>query len=222
MKVYNNEEFYNVDGSLNEAFYRQAYYELMRAHNYPIPKMLQGDDFWVCDFLQGSAANLGMGGVFWVNSKGVYGEDGSNGYDGTYKGNAYGFLGHDIYLLPNQTLPEHHHEGGPEGFGPKMEAWLVRHGKARFYGEFAGAGDEKLISELPEEERPFGYGEPWFKSKYYADRGPGGTYELKDPESWHGVMALEEGAVISEFATYHNHVSFSKPEMEFDNTKASK
>ena len=216
MKTYTKEELYNNDGSLNESVYKQAYYELMEANNYPIPAMLKGDDFWVCDFLQADATKLGMGGVFWINAKGVYGEE-----SGKYKGDSYGFLGHDIYLLPNQTLPEHHHEGGPEDFGPKMEAWLVRHGKVRFYGERAAAGDEKLISELPEDERPFGYGEPWFNSKYYADRGPGEIYELKDPESWHGIIALEEGAIVSEFATYHNHVSFSNPTAEFDNTKAS-
>ena len=43
-------------------------------------------------------------------------------------------------------------------------------------------------------------------------------YVLKDPESWHGQKAGPKGAIVTEVATYHNHVTFSKPGMEFKNT----
>ena len=43
-------------------------------------------------------------------------------------------------------------------------------------------------------------------------------YSLLDPESWHGMVAGPEGAIVTEAATYHNHVQFSKPGMEFANT----
>ena len=103
-----------------------------------------------------------------------------------------------------------------------METWLVRYGRVDFFGEYKRAGDEVLISDMPEDERPWGYGEDWFKSKYAARRTAkeGKIYTLEDPESWHGQIAGPEGAIVSEFATYHNHVSFSKPGMEFVNSKA--
>lgn len=222
VKTYTKADLYKSTGELDTTKLKQAYYDMMERFNYPISDKLKTDEFWVCDFLQADAQTLAMGGVFWINAKGVYGESGTKSYKGDFAKESYGYLGHDIYLLPNQALPEHHHIGGPEGYGPKMEAWLIRNGSARFFGEHKGAGDEKLISELPESERPWGYGQPWFKCKYYADRNIGETYELKDAEAWHFVQALSEGAIISEFATYHNHVSFSKPGLEFDNTKASK
>ena len=123
---------------------------------------------------------------------------------------------------PAQALPEHRHIGGAEGYGPKMESWHVRYGTVDFFGEYKGAGDEKLISEMPENERPWGYGQPWFKSKYVARRTAksGKLYTLEDPESWHFQRAGAGGAIVAEYATYHNHVEFSKPGMEFDSSKA--
>lgn len=200
---------------------KKAYFELMEEFGYPIPESFKGDDFWVCDFLQGDFASLGMGGVFWVNDKGNYGKNGGGTYDGEFKSQDFGYLGHDIFLLPGQVLPEHFHIGGPEGYGPKMESWLVRHGEVEFFGEYKRAGDETLIADMPEADRPWGAGEDWFKSKYIAKRTAksGQIYTLEDPESCHGQRAGAKGAIVSEFATYHNHVAFTKPGMEFDNTK---
>lgn len=200
---------------------KKAYFELMEEFGYPVPDTFKGDDFWVCDFLQGDFAHLGMGGVFFVNDKGKYGTKGGAKYDGEFKDEDFGYLGHDIFLLPGQVLPEHFHIGGPEGYGPKMESWLVRYGEVEFFGEYKRAGDEVLIAEMPEAERPWGAGEDWFKSKYIAKRTAksGRIYTLEDPESCHGQRAGAKGAIVSEFATYHNHVAFTKPGMEFDNTK---
>ena len=89
-----------------------------------------------------------------------------------------------------------------------------------FFGEYKGAGDEKLISEMTEKDRPWGYGQPWFKSKYYAKRSVGDIYVLNDPESWHFQRAGPDGAIVSEYATFHNHVMFSKPGMEFGSSAA--
>lgn len=200
---------------------KKAYFALMEEFGYPVPDSFKGDDFWVCDFLQGDFASLGMGGVFWVNDKGNYGKNGGGTYDGEFKDRDFGYLGHDIFLLPGQVLPEHFHIGGPEGYGPKMESWLVRHGEVEFFGEYKRAGDETLIADMPESDRPWGAGEDWFKSKYIVKRTAksGKIYTLEDPESCHGQRAGAKGAIVSEFATYHNHVAFTKPGMEFDNTK---
>ncbi len=215
-----NEDFYNEDGSLNADKVRDAYFAMMKAFAYPIPQSLE-DGFWSADFLSGEFAKVGMGGIFWVNEKGKYGETGAGEYDGEYAGQQFGYLGHDIYLLPGQTLPEHNHEGGLEDYAPKMEAWKITNGEVTFFAEFKGEG-MKDISELPVENRPYGYGEPWFKCNYYITKVAGEYHVMADPESWHGQMAGPNGAIVAEFATYHNGVAFSKPGAAFDSTKAKK
>ena len=219
---YGSEHFYNKDGSFNVEKAKAAYFEMMRYYNYPIPEVLKTDAFWVCDFLQRDLAKLGMGCIFWINAKGVYGENGAKAYKGEFADKNYGYLGHEIYLLPGQVLAEHRHVGGAEGYGPKMESWQVRYGEVEFFGEYKGAGDETLISDMPESERPWGFGQDWFKSKYVVKRTAksGQIYTLEDPESWHFQRAGKTGAIVTEYATYHNHVVFSKPGMEFSSSAA--
>lgn len=213
--------FYNPDGSFNQAIGKQAYYDMMRAYHYPISPMLKTEDFWTADFLQGDFAKVGMAGIFWKNVEGVYGEVGAKTYKGEFKDAKYGYLGHDIYLLPGQMLPEHSHLGSKKGFGPKMETWHITHGSVDFFSEYKGDGSETLISAMPDSAKPWGYGKPWFKSKYVTTRVAGEVYSLGDPESWHFMRAGKNGAIVSEFATYHNDVQFSDPKMEFGNSKAA-
>jgi D-lyxose ketol-isomerase len=210
-----SKEFYKKNGAFDPAKAKASYYALMKKFNSPIYEALKTDNFWVCDFLQGDFANLGMGGIFWMNVKGTYEEL----QDKKFIGKKYGFLGHEIYLLPCQALPEHRHFAGPEGFGAKMEGWLVRYGSARFFGAVDSGQGEKLISTLPKEEQPWGFGESWFKCKYYVDKKAGETWTLSKPEAYHFMQAGPEGCITTEFATYHNDVRFSKPGMAFDNTK---
>lgn len=216
-------QFYQADGAFDQQSAKNAYYAMMKAFGYPIPDVLMTDGFWVCDFLQRDFAKLGMGGIFWTNASGKYGDTGVKAYAGDFKGQPYGYLGHEIYLLPGQMLPEHRHTGGAEGYGPKMEAWQVRYGSVEFFGEHKGAGDEMLISDMAEKDRPWGYGQAWFKSKYVARRTAqsGQLYSLEDPESWHTQRAGASGAIVTEYATYHNHVEFSKPAMEFASSPAT-
>lgn len=215
-----NATFYGADGAFLAEPAKQAYYDLMRAFDHPIPAVLKTDQFWVCDFVQRDFKTVGMGGIFWINPHGVYGQAGAKAYSGEFKDGKFGYLGHDIYLLPGQMLPEHRHVGGADGFGPKMEAWHIRCGTVEFFGEYKGAGDEVLIGDMPAGERPFGYGEPWFKSRYVAKRTAGQVYSQDNPESWHFQRAGANGAIVSEYATYHNHVEFSKPGMVFEGSKA--
>ncbi len=213
--------FYKADGSFSAASAKQAYFDMMRAYAYPVPKVLETDQLWMCDFVQHDFAKLGMGGIFWINCKGQYGETGAKAYAGTFKDASYGYLGHEIYLLPGQMLPEHRHIGGSDGFGPKMEAWHVRHGSVQFFGEYKGDGGETPIGDMAASERPWGFGQDWFKSKYVVSRQAGELYRLDDPESWHFQRAGPQGAIVSEYATYHNQVEFSKPGMQFKCSEAS-
>ena len=216
LTTHESSHFYQND-KIDMAATKAAYYDLMNSFNYPIVPRLQSDEFWAADFKQEDMSKLGMAGVFWINEKGVYGETGAKKYSGKFKGQQFGYLGHEIFLLPNQAIPEHTHIGGPEGFGPKAEAWQVRYGKVRFFGEIKIEG-AKLISELPKKDLPWGFGESWFKSKYYVEGQPGDVVKLADPESWHFQQAGPEGAIVTEFGTYHNHVVFSKPGLVWGNT----
>ena len=220
MPKFTNKQFYKKDGAFDAAAAKKAYYAMMEAFGYPIPDVLKTDEFWVCDFLQRDYENLGMAGIFWINEKGTYGGSGTKAYKGKFKDERFGYLGHEIYLLPGQVLPEHNHIGGTDDYGPKMEAWHVRYGSVTFFGEHKGAGDEIEIAKTPAAEHPWGCGEKWFKCKYAAKRTAGQMYKLVDPESWHFQRAGEHGAIVSEYATYHNHVQFSKPGMKFEGSKA--
>jgi D-lyxose ketol-isomerase len=210
-----NKGFYGKDGAFSQDGAKTAYYDMMRSFGYPIQKRIKGDEFWVCDFVQRDYEKLGMGGIFWINEVGTFGDMGAKAYKGDFKDKRFGYLGHEIYLLPGQMLPEHSHTGGNEDIGPKMEAWHIRYGSVDFFGEYKGEGNETPISGMPKDEQPWGYGEKWFKSKYVAERKAGDIYVLKDPESWHFQRAGKYGAIVTEYATYHNHVQFSKPGMDF-------
>lgn len=212
-------EFYD-EGVFGPEKAAEAYREMMKRFGYPVSEALQSEQLWTCDFLQGDFSKLGIGGIFWINALEVYGKSGAGLYRGDFRNARFGYMGLEIFLLPGQALPEHSHLGGPDGVGPKMEAWLVRHGEVEFFGEHQSSGEETLIEDMPESGRPWGYGEPWFRSKYVAKRSAssGQIYSLADPESWHFQRAGAEGAIVTEFATCHNHVQFSKPGMEFENT----
>jgi hypothetical protein len=220
VKTYESSHFYqdNGKGAYDGLKAKQAYYDMMTRFRYPIPPVLKTDQFWTCDFLQHDFTHLGMGGIFWINEIATYGETGDKAYDGEFKGQQFGYLGHDLYLLPFQALPEHNHLGGFQKMGPKMEAWHVRHGSVRFYSEYKG-DESKLIADLPEDERPWGYGDAWFRCKYFVDRNAGEVHKLINPEGYHFQQAMGEGAIVSEYATCHNHVQFAKPGMEFKSSE---
>ncbi len=216
------DEFYDDTGAFDGKKAIEAYLAMMESFNYPIPDVLRTDSFWTCDFLQRNFKTLGMGGIFWINEKGVYGKKGTAGYKGKYQDQNFGYLGHEIFLLPGQMLPEHRHVGGAEEFAPKMESWQVRYGEVEFFGQHKGSGDETLIKDMPASTLPWGFGEDWFKSKYVTKRTAqsGKLYTLEDPETWHFQRAGSQGAIVTEYGTYHNQVEFSKPGLLFDNSKA--
>lgn len=212
--------FYRADGAFCQSSAKKAYYAMMKALGYPIPDVLKTDQFWVCDFLQRDFATVGLGGIFWTKAADVYGRSGTGAYSGEYKDKAFGYTGIEIFLLPGQMIPEHRHVGGAEGYGPKLETWLVRYGSVEFFGEVPAQGNETLIRDMAGQDRPWGHDASWFKCKYRTQRRAqsGQVYPLNDPESWHFMRAGSAGAIVTEFATCHNHVAFSKPGMAFENT----
>jgi hypothetical protein len=187
-KQMSNAEFYK-DGKLDKAKANQAYFDLMTRFNVPVYAALKKDDgfFWAIDFGKGEFSSFGMAGVFWANEPD-------------------GYLGHEIYLLPWQSIPEHRHLPTKDKAGKdipcKMESWQVRYGYV--YG-FSEVGEANL-DKYPEAKAMLAKIQiPHLKSlhveKWEAD---GSVHKLAGAETWHFMMGGKEGAIVSEYATYHD------------------
>jgi hypothetical protein len=184
---------YYKDGKFDAAKAKQAYFAMMKRFNVPVYEALLKDEgyFWVNDFAKGDFDSYGMGGVFWSNMK--------------FPGN-HGFLGHEIYLLPNQSLPEHCHLVTKDEKGvtipAKEEAWMVRNGTVYGFSEIG----EPNLDKYPEAKALISRVQiPYLKSVHVEKWVPDGrTHLMPKTESWHFMMAGPEGAIVSEFATYHD------------------
>ncbi len=185
---YKNADFYKADGSFDTEKAKQAYYEMMEHFNYPIVDRLKGEEFWAIDFGLGRFAEVGMAGIFWVNNL----ED--------------NYFGHEIYLLPGQRIPEHGHDRTAKA-GPKMEAWMPRHGMIHIYGE----GTPTAGADIPEADKEY-----WI-ARTKKKLLPGEIGQLETAGAMHWMMGGDEGAIVTEYATYHDGdgLKFSNPNVKF-------
>ena len=190
MPTLKNAQFYGPDGKFNDAAAKDAYYAMMERFGYPIPPRLRTADFWAIDFGLGKFTEVGMAGIFWVNDK-----------DGKY-------FGHEIYLLPNQMLPEHAHVALPD-VAPKMEAWHLRYGAVTLFGEGEKTPGAELL--VPASERQ--YVTVW----HTAQPGLGEIGKLNRAEAKHFMIASPAGAIVSEYASYHDNkaLRFTNPAIKF-------
>ncbi len=189
VKQYKNEDFY-TNGEFDVEKAKQAYYDMMERFNYPIVDRLRTEEFWAVDFGMGKFTEVGMAGIFWVNNQ----ED--------------DYFGHEIYLLPGQMIPEHRHLQTADT-RPKMEAWQPRHGWVYIYGE----GDPTLGVEarIPPSHQECAV------ARTEQQLMPGEVGMLGGPEEWHWMLAGPEGAIVTEYASYHadDALRFSNPDVQF-------
>ncbi len=186
---YPNEHFYKADGSFDAAVAKEAFFEMFEAFGYPVVDRLRTDEFWVVDFGMGNFAEVGMGGIFWVNNQ---------------KDN---YFGHEIYLLPGQMIPEHKHVRTAAA-GPKMEGWQPRHGWIYTYAE--GVATPGVNDRIPPSHRECAVARTEQKLL------PGEVGMLGGAEQWHWMYA-PDGAIVTEYATYHDGegLRFSHPDVKF-------
>jgi len=203
-----NADFY-TNGKFDPAKAKQAYFDLMRRHHEPVYAVLTQpekfglgkDFFWAVDFAKGDFARFGMGGVIWVNEK------------------KEGYFGHEIFLLPGQSIAEHKHLPTKDADGStlpcKIESWRVRRGTVYTFSEIG----EPNLDKFPEVKALLSKVQtPHLKSvhveKFTAD---GTVRKLAAPESWHFMMGGPEGAVVTEYATFHDGAGlrFSVPGVAF-------
>ena len=180
LRIHKNEEFYGADGTFDQEAAKKAYFEFMEFHGYPVYDNLL-KNMWVLDFALGRFTDVGMGGIFWLNE---WVEEGK-----------YGYLGHEIFLLPGQMIPEHWHVKHQDIL-PKMEGWHCRYGETILFAEGPESPDSKKI--IPASEWEF---TTCHKSQHVP---PGEVGKLDKPEAPHSQVAGPQGAIVSEYATYHS------------------
>lgn len=185
-----SKKYTNADFYKNGEFQQEAAMEAMKDmfafYNVPFTETM-AKDMWVTDFGLGDFENLGMGGIFWVN-------DADNGY-----------FAHAIYLLPGQMIPEHAHVA--TNFPAKHETWMVTNGWAYNFSEI---GDETPNAPAT----PASHGE--VKSKNFVVQNVGEVINLKGIGTFHFLMAGPEGAIVDEWASYHDNDG-----LRFTNKKAA-
>jgi D-lyxose ketol-isomerase len=188
VKTYTNADFYDKQGKFLVDKAREAYFDMFRRFNYPISDKLR-KDMWILDFAVGDFAHVGMAGIFWVNRQ-----------DCSY-------FGHEIYLLPGQMIPEHKHVATDKG-PAKMESWQPRRGMIYTFGE--GEPTPDLLVKVPESQRKL------IESQHCTPLSIDDVADLNRREAWHFMVAGPEGALVTEYGTFHDGdgLRFTNPKVK--------
>ena len=183
-----NSDFYKPDGTFDQEAAKKAYFAMMERFGYPVYEKLR-KEMWVLDFAVGRFTEVGMGGIFWINDK------------------AGQYLGHEIYLLPGQMIPEHWHVKTAEG-PAKAEAWQLRYGAVTLFGE--GPETPGAIEKVPASERAC------VTVKNATVLALGEVAPLVRVESRHFMVAGPDGCIVSEYASYHDMagLKFTNPKIK--------
>jgi D-lyxose ketol-isomerase len=173
---FNNGDFY-ADGKFNEEAAKDAIIRLMKYYSYPVSCKTRSQ-LWVSDYGTGRFTDVGLAAIMYVNNT-----------DDLY-------MLQDLFLLPNQMLPEHWHEK-PANYPAKMEGWLVRNGLSYI----VGTGDDNL-SSFPDIKIPEAH-TGGVTVKHAVKALPGDFVPLSRVYSHHWQFAGPQGAIITEVANVH-------------------
>lgn len=187
VRTYTSAEFYDAQGAFDAEKAKAAYFDMFRRFGYPISETLR-KEMWVLDFGLGDFANVGMAGIFWLNRQ------------------DYGYFGHEIYLLPGQMIPEHCHLATDKG-PAKMESWQPRRGMIYTFGE--GDPTPEFLSKIPASQRELVH------SRCCKPLGIDEVGHLNRLTAWHFMVAGAEGALVTEYGTFHDMAG-----LRFSNPKA--
>jgi len=186
MKRYDNSFFYK-DGKFDAEAGKQAFRELFKFHNYSLANVVDDERFWVADFALGDFANVGMGGIFWVNDK------------------EHNYFDHEIYLLPFQMIPEHSHVAA-DGKPAKHEYWQVRHGSIYNFGKGGKKDDPMPPGVVLPKSQMDDNAISCFKWKELTTQTGFGKGEdvLTALGDWHFMMGGPNGTIVTEYASWHS------------------
>jgi D-lyxose ketol-isomerase len=174
---FNNADFYDKKGKFLPEKGKEAYITLMKYHGYPVYPGIE-EKLWVSDYGTGQFAKLGLGANMFVNNE----ED--------------HYMLMDLFLLPNQMLPEHYHLKTDKN-PAKMEGWLVRHGLSYVYGE--GEPARKMKAVVPKCHMK---GKVTVEHEVILKEGE--FTPLNRATARHWQFGGPEGAIINEVATVHD------------------
>lgn len=180
-------DYFYENGVLNATKALNAYKELLAFYHVPFDTVLEKNMF-ITDFGLGDFANVGMAGIFWHNSQ------------------EFAYFAHEIYLLPGQMIVEHKHVKTDNP--AKMETWHVRSGSIFNFGEGETTANNP---KTPESQKEF------ISVSNVNELGLNGTQTLGRLESPHFMIAGEKGAIVSEYANYHDGAGlrFTNPNVSF-------
>jgi len=179
--IFNNDDFYKK-GVFQPEKAKDAVISLMKYHKYPVNKSTR-ELLWVSDYGTGHFTELGLAAIMYAN-------DTTNLY-----------MLQDLFLLPNQMLPEHWHEK-PQGELPaKMEGWLVRHGKSYIAGEGEDTFYAYPTLRVPECHTG------GVTVKHVEAAFEGDFLPLSRVYSHHWQIAGDKGAIMTEVANVHDNAS---------------
>lgn len=185
-KKYTNADFYK-DGKIQPDIAKKAYLEMLESYGVPFSKTLEAG-IWITDFNLGDFENVGMAGIFWMNDS------------------THGYFGHEIYLLPNQMIPQHAHVATT--FPAKFESWRVIHGWCYNFGIGEPTANPPAI---PASQKDY------VTSLNFVRQEVDEVVALKQIESPHFLLAGDNGAIVAEYATYHDGAGlrFTNPNVVF-------
>ena len=177
---FENTFFYDAGGKFLPEKAKDALVALMQFHGYPVYPGIR-EKLWVSDYGVGQYAKLGLGAVMFANNTNDH------------------YMVMDIFLLPNQMLPEHWHEN--LGKGPvKLEGWLIRHGLSHVVGE----GEPNLGKDVV---IPSCHAHGTVTVKHETVCGPGEWAQLNRAEAHHWQLAGPEGVIMTEVANGHDNAA---------------
>jgi hypothetical protein len=185
---FTDEDLAGPDGKFDVEKAKDAIEALCKYHGYPIFPGFR-DGLWISDYGCNQFTKVGLAAYMFVNNV----ED--------------RYMMMDIFLLPNQMLPEHWHLAG-EGNPAKLEGWLVRWGVSHI----VGIGEPNLS---PEVVVPKVHWDGKVLTKHASIATPGTFVKLSQVESRHWQFAGPEGAIITEVANVHTNsaVRHSDPKL---------
>ncbi|MDO4586221.1 MAG: hypothetical protein Q4C95_02885 [Planctomycetia bacterium] len=180
MKKYTNADFYK-DGVFQADVAKKAYLEMFDRFHYSLTDSLKDNpEFWVAEFESGDFERVGMGGIFWVNDK------------------EHGYFGHEIFLLPNQMIPEHFHLAA-EDMPAKHEAWQVRYGSIFNFAQ-GGEKTDAVLNMLPKSQLD----QDGITCFTFEELKVGDFRKLRTLCEPHFMMGGPNGAIVTEYACWHS------------------
>ncbi|MCX7044773.1 MAG: hypothetical protein NTX50_04695 [Candidatus Sumerlaeota bacterium] len=178
MISFDNASFYDAGGKFNTDKAKDAVIAVMKYHGYPVYNGIR-EKLWVSDYGAGQFTQLGLAAVMWKNNE----ED--------------RYMLMDIFLLPNQMLPEHWHLDGDKN-PAKREGWLIRYGLSHVVGE----GEDNLSKTIV---IPKLHCNGTVSVRHDVIAVPGDFVPLNRVGAHHWQLAGPEGAIITEVANVHTN-----------------